>query len=235
MNKAKDMEIWKEAKRRCRLGEEEIRMAKEMGINPRSLIKNIPNKSEQWKAPVKDWIHDMYAKRQAKAAQKAKRKAMNEQKKTSIRILFVCHGNICRSPMAEFVMKDLARRAGCEDRFVIASAATTTDELGNDIYPNAKEELKKHGIPFERRQARQLRRGEYADWDYIVAMDGENLEDIPDRLGLDLEHKVRLLLSFAGEERPVSDPWYTRDFETAYQDISLGCKALLEEALRARH
>ena len=150
-----------------------------------------------------------------------------------IRILFVCHGNICRSPMAEFVMKDMARRAGCADRFVIASAATTTDDLGSDMYPHAKEELKRHGVPFERRWARQLRRGEYADWDHIVAMDGENLADIPAILGADPERKVRLLLSFAGEERPVSDPWYTRDFETAYRDISKGCEALLKEILRA--
>ncbi len=149
-----------------------------------------------------------------------------------IRILFVCHGNICRSPMAEFVMKDMARQAGCADRFVIASAATSTDDLDSDMYPHAKEELRKHGIPFERRQARQLWHGEYGDWDYIVAMDGENLGDIPDRLGADPEHKVRLLLSFAGEERSVSDPWYTRDFETAYRDISMGCKALLEAVLR---
>lgn len=151
-----------------------------------------------------------------------------------IRILFVCHGNICRSPMAEFIMKDSVRRAGCEEKFLIASAATTTDDLGSDMYPMAKEELRKHGIPFERRRARQLRRVEYADWDYIVAMDGENLVDIPELLGPDTEHKVRLLLSFAGENRPVSDPWYTRDFAAAYRDISLGCEALLEEALRAR-
>ncbi len=149
-----------------------------------------------------------------------------------IRILFVCHGNICRSPMAEFIMKDRVRQAGCEDKFLIASAATTTEELGNDMYPNAKEELRKHGIPFERRQARQLRRGEYKDWDYIVAMDGENLADIHDLLGPDTEHKVRLLLSFAGDRRPVSDPWYTRDFAAAYRDISLGCEALLKEALK---
>ena len=150
-----------------------------------------------------------------------------------IHILFVCHGNICRSPMAEFIMKDRVKRAGCADWILIASAATTTEELGNDMYPNAKEELRKHGIPFERRQALQLRRGEYADWDYIVAMDGENLADIHDLLGPDTEHKVRLLLSFAGEKRAVSDPWYTRDFASAYWDISLGCEALLKEVLRA--
>ena len=151
-----------------------------------------------------------------------------------IRILFVCHGNICRSPMAEFVMKEMVRRAGCSERFVIASAATTTDDLGSDMYHDAKEELKKHGIPFERRRARQLRCDEYANWDYIVAMDGENLADIPVLLGSDPKHKVRLLLSFTGKEQPVSDPWYTRDFETAYRDISTGCKALLKEVL-AKH
>ena len=149
-----------------------------------------------------------------------------------IRILFVCHGNICRSPMAEFVMKDIVCKAGCEEKFLIASAATTTDDLGSDMYPLAKEELRKHGIPFEPRQARQIRHGEYGYWDYIVAMDGENLADIPDLLGSDTEHKVRLLLSFAGEKRAVSDPWYTRDFVAAYRDISAGCEALLKEILR---
>ena len=149
-----------------------------------------------------------------------------------IRILFVCHGNICRSPMAEFIMKDRVRRAGCEEKFLIASAATTTEELGNDMYPNAKEELRKHGIPFERRGARQLRRGEYADWDYIVAMDWENLADISELMGEDTERKVCLLLSFAGEKRAVSDPWYTRDFAAAYRDISAGCEELLKEVLK---
>ena len=149
-----------------------------------------------------------------------------------VRILFVCHGNICRSPMAEFVMKDMVQRAECAKRFIIASAAATTEDLGSDMYPNAREELRKHGIPFERRQARQLQRSEYGDWDYIVAMDRENLADIRDLLGPDTEHKVRLLLSFAGERRDVSDPWYTRDFAVAYQDISVGCEALLKEVLK---
>jgi len=151
-----------------------------------------------------------------------------------IKILFICHGNICRSPMAEFVMKDMVHKAGCEEKFLIASAATTTEELGNDMYPNAKAELRKHGIPFEPRQARQLRRGEYEYWDYIVAMDGENLADIPELLGPDKEHKVHLMLSFAGERRAVSDPWYTRNFEAAYRDIALGCEALLKEVLKTR-
>ena len=136
--------------------------------------------------------------------------------------------------MAEFVMKDIVRKAGCEEKFLIASAATTTDDLGSDMYPMAKEELRKHGIPFEPRQARQLRRGEYEYWDYIVAMDGENLADISELLGPDTEHKVHLLLYFTGEKRAVSDPWYTRDFATAYRDISLGCEALLKKVLKTR-
>ena len=149
-----------------------------------------------------------------------------------IRILFVCHGNICRSPMAEFIMKDRVRRAGCEEKFLIASAATTTEDLGSDMYPLAKEELRKHCIPFERRQARQLRRGEYGFWYYIVAMDGENLVDIPELLGEDTEGKGQLLMSFTGERMAVSDPWYTRDFAAAYRDISAGCEALLKEIMR---
>ena len=93
------------------------------------------------------------------------------------RILFVCHGNICRSPMAEFIMKHLVAQAGHSKDFIISSAATTTEELGNDIYPNAKAELKRHGIPFEHRRARQIKSSDYNDWDYIIAMDQENLDD----------------------------------------------------------
>ena len=129
-------------------------------------------------------------------------------------------------------MKDIVRKAGCEEKFLIASAATTTDDLGSDMYPLAKEELRKHGIPFEQRQARQLQRGEYGYWDYIVAMDEENLADIPELLGPDTENKNHLLLSFAGEKRAVSDPWYTRDFAAAYRDVSAGCEALLKELLK---
>lgn len=148
----------------------------------------------------------------------------------TIRILFVCHGNICRSPMAEFIMKHLVKQAGLSEQFTISSAATTTEELGNDIYPNAKAELKRRGIPFEKRRARQIRSDEYADWDLIIAMDRENLADIRYVVGNDPEHKVRLLMSFAGEEKSVSDPWYTRNFVRAYDDILRGCEALLEKS-----
>ena len=146
-----------------------------------------------------------------------------------IRILFVCHGNICRSPMAEFIMKYLVSEAGHSKDFLISSAATTTDDIGADIYSNAKSELKKHGIPFERIQARQIKSSDYKDWDYIIAMDEENLNNI---VGNDPEKKVRLLMSFTGEEKDVSDPWYTRDFLKAYNDIYKGCKALLAYVLK---
>ena len=122
-------------------------------------------------------------------------------------------------------MKEMVRQAGLD--WLISSAATTTDELGNDIYPNAKTELKRHGIPFERRGARQIRSDEYAYWDLIIAMDEENLSDIQYIIGSDPEKKVRLLMSFAGENKSVSDPWYTRNFARAYDDIYLGCEGLL--------
>ena len=120
---------------------------------------------------------------------------------------------------------------GLSEQFTISSAATTTEELGNDIYPNAKTELKRRGIPFEKRRARQIRSDEYEDWDLIIAMDRENLADIRYSVGNDPKHKVRLLMSFAGEEKSVSDPWYTRNFAKAYDDILRGCEGLLRSLL----
>ena len=131
--------------------------------------------------------------------------------------------------MAEFIMKHLVQQAGLEDQFVISSAATSTEELGNDMYPNAKAELKLHGIPFERRRARQIKSKDYEDWDFIIAMDQANLSNIRYVVGHDPKKKVRLLMSFtdAGENRSISDPWYTRDFARAYNDIYQGCESLL--------
>ena len=149
-----------------------------------------------------------------------------------IKILFVCHGNICRSPMAEFVMKDLAEKNNCEDKFFIASAATTNDDIGSDMYPNAKAELKKHGISFTPRKARRITRKEYSDWDYIVAMDHENISDLHYIMEGDPENKIKLLLSFSGVNREVSDPWYTRDFATAFNDIKIGCEGLFKGAAK---
>ena len=134
--------------------------------------------------------------------------------------------------MAEFIMKELVHQAGLEEQFVISSVATTTEELGNDMYPNAKAELKLHGIPFERRQARQIKGSDYEDWDYIIAMDQENLIDINYVVGNDPKKKVRLLMSLTGENKSVSDPWYTRDFAKAHNDIYRGCKALLASILK---
>lgn len=143
-------------------------------------------------------------------------------------ILFVCHGNICRSPMAEFVMKDLVRRAGREKEIFVASAACRRDEIGADTYLGTREKLDEMGIPYERRQAVQITRDDYDRWDHLVVMDKANLAAMPGLVGPDRAGKVRRLLEFAGEARDVADPWYTGDFTTAYRDISRGCEALLK-------
>lgn len=144
------------------------------------------------------------------------------------RILFVCHGNICRSTMCEFVMKELVRRAGHEDEFVIDSKACRTDELGNDTHPGTKRKLREMGIPFTRRAARLIRREDYDAYDVIVAMDDENMRDLRRLMKGDPEDKCHLLMSFAGEESEVDDPWYSGNFDATYHDAVVGCKALLE-------
>ena len=146
-----------------------------------------------------------------------------------IHILFVCHGNICRSPMAELVMKDLVRRRGLAGGYEIASAATSREEIGNPIYPPARRKLAAHGIPLEDHRARQMTPADYDRYDWIVAMDRANLRNIRRIIGGDPHGKVRLLLDFAdrpGEE--VADPWYTGDFDAAWQDVIRGCGGLLE-------
>jgi len=144
-----------------------------------------------------------------------------------IKILFVCHGNICRSPMAEFIMKDLVARAGLADRFEIASAATSTEELGNPVYPPARRKLAEHGLGCEGKTARQMTRADYQHYDYLIAMDRMNLRNMRPFVGDDPEGKVSLLMSYAGRQREVADPWYTGDFETTWQDLNEGCRALL--------
>ncbi len=146
----------------------------------------------------------------------------------SKRILFVCHGNICRSTMAEFVMKDLVRNAGREGEFVIDSAATSREEIGNDVHPGTRRKLAQMGVPCGHHSARQVARGEYGDWDYIVIMDGENERGLMRILGSDPEGKVSKLLSWVGRDRDVADPWYTGDFDATYCDVLAGCAALLE-------
>ena len=148
-----------------------------------------------------------------------------------IRILFVCHGNICRSPMAEFVMKQLVRERELESAFVIASAAASTEEIGNDIHPGTKRLLEAHDIPYEKRSARQLRADDTSAWDYLIGMDNANVRNSRRMLGTGADDKVFKLMEFAGSSADVADPWYTGDFETTYADVLEGCKGLLEHIL----
>ena len=147
------------------------------------------------------------------------------------RILFICHGNICRSPMAEFIMKDLAARKGMSGEFEIASAACTTEEIGRDMYPPARKKLREKGVPFAPRAARLVTPADYEHFDRLIAMDRENLRRLARLLGPDRDGKIRLMMEYAGERRDVSDPWYTGDFEETYQDLSRACAALLKACL----
>lgn len=144
-----------------------------------------------------------------------------------IKVLFVCHGNICRSPMAEFVMKDLVRKAGLETRFVIESKAARRDELGNDTHYGTRAKLRQMGIPFAKRRATLLSKADYASYDYLVAMDAENVHDMLRLFGGDPNGKIYKLLRFADEDRDVADPWYTGNFDETYEDVLKGCTALL--------
>ena len=144
-------------------------------------------------------------------------------------ILFVCHGNICRSPMAEFVMKDLVKKAGMEDVFSIASAATSTEEIGNPVYPPARRKMAEHGIGCAGHAARQLRRDDYDRWDYLIGMDSANLRNMHRICGGDPAGKISLLLDWTNRPGSVADPWYTGDFEATWQDVLAGCRNLLKQ------
>lgn len=160
------------------------------------------------------------------------------KEKTMVRILFVCHGNVCRSPMAEAVLKDMARREHLDGRFEIASAATSTEEIwhgeGNPIYPPARKVLAEHGIGTpdndlgcEEKRARQMTREDYRHYDFLIGMDHENLREMRRIAGGDPEGKICLLSDFTAQGGEISDPWYTRDFETALRDIREGCDGLM--------
>ena len=143
------------------------------------------------------------------------------------RILFICHGNICRSTMAQFVMEELVRRAGREDEFVIDSAATSSEELGNPPDHGTVAKLRAEGVPVGRHRARRMRREEYDSWDHIVYMDAENARGLGRILGGDPDGKVSRLLDWTARPRDVADPWYTGDFDATYRDVRAGCEALL--------
>ena len=146
------------------------------------------------------------------------------------RILFVCHGNICRSPLAEFVFRDLLTRAGLAADFRVSSAATSSEEIGNPVYPPVRRLLSAHGLDCSGKTARRIRRSDYENYDLIIGMDEENLWDMRRSFGGDPEGKLRNLLDYAGRPgEAVADPWYTRDFQQSWDDICEGCVGLLEE------
>ncbi len=145
-----------------------------------------------------------------------------------IKILFVCHGNICRSPMAEFILKDMVKKAGIEKDFEIRSAATSTEETGNPVYPPARRILAEHGISCEGKTAVQMTKADYAYYDYIIAMDRSNLRNMKRFVGDDEQKRVSLMMDYTNRQGDVADPWYTGDFETTWNDICEGCEGLLE-------
>ncbi len=148
------------------------------------------------------------------------------------KILFVCLGNICRSPMAEFVMKDLAVKAGLE--LTIASAGTSGEELGNPVYPPARRKLMEHGIDPAGKTARQLSKSDYGEYDLIIGMERSNLRAMERLFGGDPEGKLRLLLDYTDRPGDVADPWFTRDFEAAWRDVSEGCRGLLNSIVKEK-
>lgn len=145
------------------------------------------------------------------------------------KILFICHGNICRSPMAEYWMRKLLRKEGRSVAFEVASAATSREEIGSPVYPPAKRKLAERGVACGGHAARQLTRGDYDEYDLLIGMDAENLREMHRICGGDPADKMRLLLGDADHPRDVADPWYTRDFDAALRDIDEGCRALLEQ------
>ena len=144
------------------------------------------------------------------------------------KILFVCLGNICRSPMAEFVMKDIVEKAGLSHEFEIASAATSTYEIGNPVYPLARQKLAEHGIDCKGKTARQITKRDYEYYDYIVAMDQSNLKNLRNMLGEDKQGKISLLMDYTSRPADVADPWYTGDFQATWDDVTEGCAELLK-------
>ena len=147
------------------------------------------------------------------------------------KILFVCHGNICRSPMAEFVMKDLVKKAGLESQFQVVSAATSTEEIGNPVYPPARRKLAEHGISCTGKTARQLTKTDYAQYVLLIGMDRANIRNMNRICGGDPDGKIKLLLSYTDRPGDVADPWYTGDFDATWRDVMESCQGLLKSIL----
>ena len=150
----------------------------------------------------------------------------------SVRVLFVCRGNICRSPMAEFVMKDLAKKAGLASQFHIESAATSREEIGNPVYPPARRKLTEHGISCDGHAARQLTNADYEKYDLLIGMDRANLRDMYRICGGDFAGKLHLLMDYTDRPGDVADPWYTDDFEATWQDVLVSCQGLLNSIIK---
>ena len=144
-----------------------------------------------------------------------------------IKILFVCHGNICRSPMAEFVLKDMVQKEGIANEFYIASAATSTEEIGNPVHHGTRSKLAQVGISTSGKYAVQMKRSDYQEYDYIIGMDSWNYRNMLRIAGKDNKEKISLLLDYTDHPRDVADPWYTGDFEKTYQDVLAGCQGFL--------
>ena len=149
-----------------------------------------------------------------------------------IKILFLCHGNICRSPMAEFIMKDLVKKANLEQSIQIESAATSTEEIGNPVYPPARRKLSEHGIDCSGKRARQLLNSDYEKYDLLIGMDHANMRSMYRICGGDFNDKMHLLMEYAGRpEQEVADPWYTDDFDATWRDVLAGCQGLLDQII----
>lgn len=148
-----------------------------------------------------------------------------------IKILFICHGNICRSPMAEFCLRDILVKANALSGVEIASAATSAEEIGNPVYPPARQKLREHGIDPSGKRARQISRPDYEKYDIIVAMERYNLRNMERILGHDSARKFRLLMDYTDTPGDVADPWYTGDFDEAWDDIEKGCRAMAQRII----
>ena len=145
-----------------------------------------------------------------------------------IKVMFVCLGNICRSPMAEFVFKDMINKKGLSNQFMIKSSATSYEEIGNDIHYGTREKLIKENIPFTRRQARRITPDDYKEFDYIIGMEESNIRNIKRIVGEDTDNKISKLLDYSDNPRDIADPWYTGNFEVTYNDIIEGCKGFIK-------